>query len=105
MIKLIDDQLARIIDCLKDAGELENTIIIYSTDHGESLGDHGLIEKGCRFFEGLVHVPLIVSWPGMFKQNLQSDALVQLMDITPTLHEVCAIDTPDTMQGLSLIHI
>jgi len=105
MIKLIDDQLARVIDCLKDSDQLDNTIIIYATDHGESLGDHGLIEKGCRFFEGLVHVPLIMSWPGMFKQGLQSDALVQLLDIVPTLHEACGLDVPETMQGRSLLPI
>ena len=57
MIKLIDDQFGRLVQFLEETGQLENTLIIYSTDHGESLGDHGLIEKGCRFYKGLVHVP------------------------------------------------
>lgn len=105
MIKLIDDQLARIIDALHDSGQYDNTVVIYTTDHGEALGDHGLIEKGCRFFEGLVHVPLIMSWPGMFKQNLKSAALVQLMDQAPTLLELAGIDIPSTMQGKSLLPI
>ena len=105
MIKLIDDQLARILKCLDDSGQRENTIVIYSTDHGESLGDHGLIEKGCRFYEGLVHVPLIVSWPGMFRAGLQSDALVELQDQVPTLLEAAGIAIPETTQGRSLLPI
>ena len=64
MIKLIDDQLARILAALDETGQRERTIVIFTSDHGEMLGDHGLIEKGCRFYEGLVRVPLIVSWPG-----------------------------------------
>jgi arylsulfatase A-like enzyme len=105
MIKLIDDQLARILQCLDDTGQRENTVVIYTTDHGETLGDHGLIEKGCRFYEGLVHVPLIVSWPGMFREGLRSDALVELQDQAPTLLELAGIDIPDTTQGRSLLPI
>ena len=102
MIKLIDDQFGRILAALEEAGELENTIVIYSTDHGESLGDHGLIEKGCRFYEGLVRVPLIISWPGQIKAGVQSTALVELMDIAPTLLEITGVTVPDYIQGKSL---
>ncbi|SVE42898.1 uncharacterized protein METZ01_LOCUS495752, partial [marine metagenome] len=102
MIKLIDDQFGRLVKFLEETGQLENTLIIFSTDHGESLGDHGLIEKGCRFYEGLVHVPLIFSLPGIVKANLQSKALVELMDITPTLLEIVGIPIPAYMQGHSL---
>ena len=49
------------------------------------LGDHGLILKGCRFFDGLVRVPLIMSWPGQFQSGLRSDALVETVDVAPTL--------------------
>ena len=49
MIKLIDDQFGRLYHALEQTQQLDNTLIIFSTDHGESLGDHGLIEKGCRF--------------------------------------------------------
>ncbi|MCB1741922.1 MAG: sulfatase-like hydrolase/transferase, partial [Gammaproteobacteria bacterium] len=54
MIKLIDDQLGRMLAALDDLGLSENTIVIFTSDHGETLGDHGLIQKGCRFYEGLV---------------------------------------------------
>ena len=102
MLKLIDDQFGRLLGALDAAGQLDNTLVIYSTDHGESLGDHGLIEKGCRFYEGLVRVPLIFSWPGQVKAGLQSDALVELMDIAPTLLEAAGLDIPEHVQGRSL---
>src|SRR5690606_24088970 len=59
MIKLIDDNIGRMIDALEETGQRDNTVIIFMSDHGEMLGDHGLIQKGCRFYEGLVRVPLI----------------------------------------------
>jgi arylsulfatase A-like enzyme len=102
MLKLVDDQLGRLLQAIDDGGDFNNTLVIFSTDHGESLGDHGLIEKGCRFYEGLVRVPLIFSWPGQIKTNLQSDALVELMDIAPTLLDAATIAKPSHMQGQSL---
>ena len=69
MIKLIDDQLGRIIAVLEDTGQRDNTLVIFTSDHGETLGDHGLIQKGCRFYEGLVRVPLIFTWPGRVKSG------------------------------------
>lgn len=105
MIKLIDDQLGRILAALDETGQRENTIIIFMSDHGETLGDHGLIEKGCRFYEGLVRVPLIISWPGHFAQGVRADGLVELMDVTPLLLEVAGLPVPETMQGKSLLPI
>ncbi len=103
MIMLIDDQFKRIVDALRDSGQLDNTIIVYMSDHGELLGDHGLILKGCRFFEGLVHIPMIFSWPGRFKQGLQSEALVESVDVAPTLLEAAGLPVPESMQGKSLL--
>ena len=83
----------------------ENTVIIFTSDHGESLGDHGLMYKGCRFYEGLVRVPLIFSWPSNFVQNQKSDALVEMMDLSATLLEGAGIPLPDYFQGKSLLPI
>ena len=105
MISQVDDQLARIIDKLNEIGQLENTLIVFTTDHGETLGDHGLLEKGCRFYEGLTRVPLIFSWPAGLKKNIKSNALVELMDIAPTLLEITGIEVPEYMQGKSLMPI
>lgn len=104
-IEHIDAAFGRILDALEAAGELDNTIIIFTSDHGELLGDHGLILKGCRFYEGLVHVPLILSWPAGFKPGLECGALVELVDLAPTILEACGISVPDAMQGRSLMPI
>ena len=105
MIKLIDDQVGRILESLEEIGQREQTVILFTSDHGEMLGDHGLIQKGCRFYEGLVRVPLIVSWPGHFESGLKSDALVELLDKAPTLLELAGLKVPDRMQGRSLLPI
>ncbi len=105
MIELIDDQLGRIIEVLEKTGQLDNTIIIFMSDHGELLGDHGLIYKGCRFFESLVHVPLIISWPQRFKSGLKSKALVELVDLPSTLLEAVGLPADEQMQGKSLVPI
>jgi arylsulfatase A-like enzyme len=105
MIALIDDQVGRIIATLEETGQRENTVIIFTSDHGEMLGDHGLIQKGCRFYEGLVRVPLICTWPGHFEADTQSDGLVELTDIAPTLLELAGLPVPAYMQGKSLLPI
>lgn len=105
MIALIDDQLARILQAIDDAGQGGETVVIFTSDHGESLGDHGLLEKGCRFYEGLVRVPLIWRWPGKFQAGLRSDALVELLDMTSTILELAGLAQPDYMQGRSLAPI
>ena len=105
MIKLIDDQLGRILEVLNETGQRENTVIIFTSDHGEMLGDHGLIQKGCRFYEGLVRVPLIFSWQGHFESGLKSDALVELVDKVPTLLELAGLPVPEQMHGRSLLSI
>ncbi|MEM7129035.1 MAG: sulfatase-like hydrolase/transferase [Chloroflexota bacterium] len=103
MIKLIDDQLGRILGALEETGQRENTVVIFMSDHGETLGDHGLIQKGCRFYEGLVRVPLIWSWRGCFDRGLQSDELVELTDIAPTLLQLTGQTISEHMTGRSLL--
>ncbi|MEM7537126.1 MAG: sulfatase-like hydrolase/transferase [Chloroflexota bacterium] len=103
MIKLIDDQVGRILQALDETGQRGNTIIIFTSDHGETLGDHGLIQKGCRFYEGLVRIPLIISWPERFQANVVSPALVELTDLAPTLLEAAGQSVPTHMQGRSLL--
>ncbi len=105
MIAQIDDQLARILQTLEATGQRENTIILFTSDHGEALGDHGLMYKGCRFYEGLVRVPLIFSWPGHFQQNVKSEALVELLDMSSTLLEATGVNSPEQIQGKSLMPI
>ncbi|MGB2819411.1 MAG: sulfatase/phosphatase domain-containing protein, partial [Phycisphaerae bacterium] len=104
-IELIDDQVGRMLEALEATGQRGSTIVIFMSDHGEMLGDHGLLRKGCRFYEGAVHVPLIVSWPGRFQADLRSDALVELTDVPVMLMEATGLDVPDYVQGRSIMGI
>lgn len=104
-IELIDAQVGRMLEALERSGQRENTVVIFMSDHGEMLGDHGLTRKGCRFYEGLVHVPLIISSPTRFRQGVRSGALVELIDIVPTLLQLAGLDVPADVQGKSLLPI
>ncbi len=104
-IELIDDQFGRLLEYLDRTGQREDTIVIFMSDHGEMSGDHGLYWKGAYFYEGLVHVPLIISCPSVFKQGLRCDALVELVDIAPTLMEAAGLEVPYFMQGKSFYGI
>ena len=103
MIELIDTQVGRLIDCLEANGQLDNTLIIFMSDHGEMLGDHGIYLKGPYFYEGAVKVPLIMSYPEKIKKGIRSKALVELMDIAPTLAEFAGMPAQKQMQGKSLL--
>ena len=105
LVEHIDENIGRLLDVLDKTDQRDNTIIIFTSDHGESLGDHGLRRKGCRFYEGLARVPLIISWPARFKKGIKSDALVELTDIVPTLLESTGFPMPRNMHGRSLTPI
>ncbi len=105
MIELVDEQIGRVLDLLEETSQLARTLIIFNSDHGEMLGDHGLTRKGCRFYEGLVKVPLLWSWPALLMKGIVSDALVELTDIAPTLLEIVGLDIPRQMHGRSLLPI
>jgi arylsulfatase len=98
----VDAQLGRILEAIEEAGQGDDTIVVFMSDHGELLGDHGLLFKGCRFFEALVHVPLIVSWPQKLLEGSVSEALVELVDVAPTLLELAGLAVPEYVQGRSL---
>lgn len=102
MIAKIDDMVGDLTARLEETGQADNTLILFMSDHGEMLGDHGLIYKGCRFYEGMIRVPMIFSWPGHFKEGLISRALVELVDIPQTLLEAAGLPEPAGVQGKSL---
>jgi arylsulfatase A-like enzyme len=101
MIDLIDAQVGRMLDALEATGQLENTIIIFMSDHGEMLGDHGIYLKGPFFYEPAIRVPLIIAGPGI-ESGRRSKALVELADLAPTLLEAAGLDRHPGMQGCSL---
>jgi arylsulfatase len=103
MVTLIDDETKRILDRLADLGLDENTLVIFTSDHGEMLGDHQLLLKGPMLYEMAVRVPLIMRWPGVLPAGERRDALVQWIDLNPTLMDAAGLDPLPGSQGMSLL--
>jgi len=102
MCDLIDVHIGRMLDALRRTGQRDNTIVVFQTDHGEMLGDHGIYLKGPYFYEPAVRVPLIVSWPGTLPAGRRSRALVEYVDLAPTLLDAVGLPPEPGMQGRSL---
>ena len=100
LVMQIDDQVGSILQALRDTGRLEDTVIIFASDHGDYLGDHNLIGKG-SFYEGSIHVPLIVRLPGGPAGRIEEEP-VALGDITPTMLHCSGCLIPDYMDFLPL---
>ena len=105
MIDLLDEQVGRMMDALEETDQLEDTLVVFMSDHGEMLGDHGMYLKAGLFYEQLIHVPLILSWPGRIEKGLRSSALVELVDLAPTLLEAAGLERHPGMQGQSFLPI
>jgi arylsulfatase A-like enzyme len=105
MIEQIDTAVGQMLDALEESGQTDNTIVIFMSDHGEMLGDHGIYLKGPYFYDCLTRVPLIVRWPKQFKAGLRVDGLVELIDLAPTLLEAADIPVEVGIQGKSLMKL
>jgi arylsulfatase len=103
MIDHVDHQFGRLLDYLEQSGQLVDTLILFTSDHGENLGDHGMYLKGPYFYENNVRVPLIIAWPGTIPGGRTSDALVELTDLAPTLCQAAGLPPEPGMQGASLL--
>ncbi|MFE9958092.1 sulfatase-like hydrolase/transferase [Micromonospora sp. NPDC005299] len=103
MVTLVDDEVARILRTLDDQGLADNTLVIFTSDHGEMLGDHQLMLKGPMMYECAVRVPLIMRWPGVLPVGERRRELVQWIDLAPTLLEVADAPTLPRGQGESLL--
>ena len=83
-LSMIDDSVGRILAALEKLGLADNTMVIYTSDHGDLMGDHGLILKGPCPFNGIINVPLIWKIPGVTKSGV-SDSLVSSIDLSKTI--------------------
>lgn len=102
MIDLIDAQVGRVLAALERTGQGDNTIVIFMSDHGELLGDHGIYLKGPHFYDPAVRVPLIISCPALIPPGRRSAALVELTDLAPTLFDAVGLPCQPGTQGRSL---
>jgi len=103
-ISYVDAQIGRVLDELDQLGLREKTIVVIWSDHGFHLGEHGLWCKTSNF-ELDARVPLIISAPGVGAAGSRSGSLVELLDLYPTLAELCGLDPPDDLEGASLVPV
>jgi arylsulfatase A-like enzyme len=102
-IKTIDDEVGRLLKYLEEHGLLENTIVVYTSDQGFYMGEHGWFDKRFMYEESL-RTPLIVRYPGKdTPRGIESNALVQNIDYAPTYLNVAGVQKPTTMSGTSLV--
>jgi arylsulfatase len=99
MVRFLDDGVGQILDALERTGLRENTIVVFCSDHGDFMGEHRMQCKGGVFYDALVRVPLILSWPGQIPQGVRDDSLVNLVDIVPTIFHLQGAESPASFQG------
>jgi len=102
-IAYTDSQIARLWDYLEENGLVNNTILVFTSDHGESLGEHREKAHGFFIYQSGVHVPLIFITPFEHLNGLSRSSVVSLTDIMPTLLELARVPVPDQVQGKSLL--
>lgn len=103
MVSLIDKNVGRILTALQQGDLLDNTIIVFTADHGEYLGDHGILFKSLSTYGCLTRVPFILSYPQALPTGESRSNLAQQIDLFPTLMELAGLDTPTGVQGKSLL--
>jgi len=101
-VALIDHWIGEMMKTLEARGERENTVVVFWSDHGDFTGDHARIHKQ-TFYEGALRVPLIVSWPGHFAEGVTSDALVENIDVFPTILDAAGCEPSARCTARSLV--
>jgi arylsulfatase A-like enzyme len=101
-VKGVDENIGRMLDYLDEAGLAENTIVIYSSDQGFYLGEHGWFDKRWMFEESF-KMPFLIRWPGVVKPGSRPSEMIQNIDYAPTLADAAGIPVPGEVQGLSIV--
>ncbi len=103
-VSLLDAQVGRVLDAIDRLGLTDNTLVIYSTDHGDLCGGHGMVDKHYVMYDDVVRVPLIARWPGHIGAGQTCDAFVShSIDLASTFCDVAGAGTPKTFRGQSLL--
>ncbi len=94
----MDKSIGRVLDYLEENGLEENTLVIYMSDNGFSFGEHGLIDKR-HMYEESMRVPMLAYAPGLIEPGSATDAMIQNIDIAPTILSLAGHEVPDNMDG------
>jgi arylsulfatase A-like enzyme len=103
-ISAVDKSVGRVLDYLKETGLDKNTIVIYTSDQGFYLGEHGWFDKRWMYEESL-RTPLLISWPGVIKSGTVNNDLVSNLDFAETIIDIAGAEVPEDMQGKSILPI
>ena len=101
MVELIDDCVGQILAAVERAGALDDTIVVFTSDHGDMMGDHGLLLKGCMHYRGTLQAPMVIATPRHHAQRTSS--LASSIDLGPTLLELAGLGRYDGIGGVSLV--
>lgn len=100
MIEFVDDAIGRVLGQLETLGIADDTIVVFTSDHGDAMGDHSLMVKGSNHYQGVVRVPLTIAGPGI--EPARVAGLVSSPDIAPTVLDLCGLRPYRGMHGVSL---
>jgi arylsulfatase A-like enzyme len=104
-VRFLDEQVGRILSALDESGQARNTIVVFTSDHGDMTGHHGMIWKSTQaFYDEVARVPLMIRWPGTIRPG-KTDAAASLVDLPATLLELTGQTVPSKMEGVSLASV
>ncbi len=107
-ISFVDEQIGRVLKALRERGELENTLIIFTADHGDMMGDNHIWRK-CKPYEGSANIPMILRWPKSLRIKADRgqirEELVELRDVLPTFLDAASLQKPEAMDGRSMLDV
>ncbi|NRA39338.1 MAG: sulfatase-like hydrolase/transferase [Planctomycetes bacterium] len=103
MISLMDKYIGKILDNLDECGLTENTLVVFSTDHGHMYGHHGMCAKGAFHYDDLIRIPMIARFPGVIAENQQSSNLQSIVDMAPSFLAAADIPIPRCMTGKNML--
>ncbi len=101
MISFMDHWIGKTLDRLEELGELSNTLVVFTSDHGHFVGQHGLVAKGPFHYEDVIRVPFIAAWPAKIKPRDEDRSIQSLVDLAPTFLHAAGLSVPLSMQGRS----
>lgn len=105
MISLVDYNIGRILAAIEKKGIEHDTLIMFTNDHGELMGDHGLLFKGPFHYDSIIKAPMIIKWPGVIPQGSRYSQVTEHTDILPTLLEYAGVRPPYGVQGSSMASV